>query len=644
MVNKTHRWLVAQISLLLLSSFILIGESSSLYADEVVEFANDEKVVAQLDSSSIFENQPITGTVMITHDINNKVDKNSFRLDKEPLTVALVKEVQFDPTNPLILSIYSFQIPGKPPGLYALPAISVRVGSKTYQSIMVSYAVQTGKNPAATAPSTPTSAPGTPSPAETPPSPKASAPPFPHSPGALTSASNEPSLRLEALIDGKNSIYPGQRTTLTYRYYYSGHIELTAEKLPLLDAQGMTKIGEKDIKDSAQGELSVSQISQEVEAVNPGDFVYGPSEVEGYAYNEDASGKHIHTSPKLTSVAPPVTVTVLPFPEKMQPASFNGAIGKYQFKVILKSSPEINVGDDITLNVDITGEGNIQNVPLPNISLQPGFNGFFHFNDLPPQEEVHDHTKTFIVQLRPLADDIKEIPSIEFSSFNPETAGYTILQSHAIPIKIKATTSPVKSQASEPAAPEKLPKTPPSSSGTLSHPSSMQSYLPALIEVQRIIVLVPSDLYNRLSGTWWALGLVPLGIGLIIYQLYARNYILLEEKQAKIPTSHSVLRQALQQPEGSPGYFDGLSRSLKMALVETGQLSTVDIADEKLPDKGMCGEVRAFLCDIEEKRFAGRNHAGKDILDYASVQVMVNALMGKIHRKGNSTLAKRGLK
>ncbi len=625
-VKKMFQWMVTPRSVIALGFFWLVL-CRSLYADEVTAFLNDDKVVTQLDASSIDENQPITGSVMITHNKNNVVDVNSFRMGKEPLAVEFVKDVQFDPNNPLILTIYSFRIPGKSPGLYALPAVSVKVGEKNYQSVMLSYSVQAKPNSAAT------DSPGTPSPTQSPPSPKASSPPSPQvsppsSPVVKNPVSTEPSLRLEALVEGKNALYPGQRTTLTYRYYFSGHIELTDEKLPLLDAQGMTKIGEKEIKDSVQGNVSISQISQEVEAVKPGDFSYGPSEIAGYAYQEDASGKHVHTSPKLTSIAPPVTITVLPFPEKNQPTSFNGAVGAYEFNVTLKSAAEINVGDVITLVVAITGRGNVQNVPLPNIERQPGFSGFFRFNDLPPQEEVHDDTKTYILQLRPLTNEIKEIPSIEFSYFNPDTVDYTILHSQAIPIVVKTA----KSQTTSAPAVGNVSKEAPQPAYSGDHSLQTSSYAPSLIEVEGIYVLDAADLYNRFGGTWWVFGLVPLGIGLVLYQRYVRTYLWQQQKQAKVLTSQSVLRQALQQPEGSPKYFEGINKALKMALVEKGYLSKDDIADEKLPTKGLCSEVRAFLCDIEEKRFAGREYAGRDILDYATVQAMAVALLEKIRQ------------
>jgi len=83
--------------------------------------SDDTKVTAEIDDNQGFENQPLSGTISITHNKNDTVDLKSFRLEKEPLSVDFVKDVQFDPSQPLILSIYKFQMSGKPQGLYLLP-------------------------------------------------------------------------------------------------------------------------------------------------------------------------------------------------------------------------------------------------------------------------------------------------------------------------------------------------------------------------------------------------------------------------------------------------------------------------------------------------------------------------------------------
>ncbi|MFC2134672.1 BatD family protein, partial [Bacteroidota bacterium] len=67
-----------------------------------------------------------------------------------------------------------------------------------------------------------------------------------------------------------------------------------------------------------------------------------------------------------------VIIDVSDVPKSNVPDSFNGAVGKYNFKAeINKSNVELNEG--ITLRVTISGQGNIKLLDVPEIKLPPGF-------------------------------------------------------------------------------------------------------------------------------------------------------------------------------------------------------------------------------------------------------------------------------
>jgi len=397
----------------------------------------------------------------------------------------------------------------------------------------------------------------------------------------------------------------------------------------------MTKIGEKEIKDTTEGNTSVTEISQVVEASNSGEFSYGPSVLEGNAYQADAYGAHTPTSAKITTTAPPVVVTVLPFPPEGKPSSFNGAIGKFQIESNLKSSADVNVGDEMTLEINITFSGNTQNIPIPEIGRQPGFDGFFRLNDLPPQEVVEGNKKKITVQLRPLSPEIHEIPAIEFSSFDPVSSGYFVVHSQPIPItikEVKGKVQPIKNEEIKVQEPQKIKPQEP-----IEQPipkTQMDLSAPQPIEIEGIYNLTKVDLYNDVGGSWWVIALIPFGLALLVYQYQIHNYLEKRRSETVVLSGRNLLNQALQEPAGSSLYFDGLNHSLKVALVEVGLLDSAELANDDLPKNGLAGEVRTFLCDIEEKRFAGREFAGRDVLDYASVNIMALNLADKIQKSG----------
>jgi hypothetical protein len=572
-------------------------------------FAVDVKVAAEIEAGGA-ENEPLKGTITITHHKQDAVDNNSFILGKNELQAEFVKDVQISPSDPLVLSIYSFTLQGQREGLYALPAISVKVGGAVYQSPMSSYRVQSkrqnGQKPATAVPA-PKAASSTP----------AEPPPVPQS---VSPTSVKPQLRLEAAIEGSHSLYPGQRTKLVYRYFFSGDIALTKEVLPLLDAEGFIRIGEKEINDSVQGTTSVRQISQVVEAVAPGEYKLGPSLIEGRAYKEDVPGNPVFTSDKLSSEAVPVVITVMPFPEQNKPASFNGAVGQFSFKTALLSSPEMTVGDEISLSLIISGKGNLKNITVPDLCCQPGMSGFFRLSDLPPSEEIEGDTKTIVAKFRPLNSRIKEIPSIEFSFFDPNTSQYTVLHSQPIPVSIKAGTQSVEEPKEEKAAPA-------TKTGTQSkEPDLKMAPVPSLIQIESIIPLKSCDLLNKPFGSWWALAILPFSILLLIYQSHLKEYLDWKRTQKTITTSKELFQRAFADQNNGKCDFDVLAKSFKLALAEAGLITDADIPDNELPDEGLSKEVKAFWRVVDEKRFAG--HGSYDVNELHSLS---QELMKKIY-------------
>lgn len=564
--------------------------------------ADDVKVVAEIDQTNITENQPITGLISITHDEKNKVDTGSFRLGEEPLKVELAQEIKMSSNNPLLLSIYKFTIDGKPKGLYILPPVSVKVGGKVYQSSASSYEVESS-SPVKTFP------PAASSPASKTPS---AAP----SRSSARGGSSNPSLKLEATVEGNLPLYPKQRARLIYRYLFQGNIALKKEILPLLDAEGMTKIGEKEIKDFTEGQYNIRQISQEVQAIKPGTYTYGPSIIEGYSYTEDELGHRTYSKKPITSEAAPVVITVVPFPDQGKPVSFNGAIGQFTITSSLLSASEMFVGDEISLSVNISGSGSLSSVALPDLCCQPGMSGLFRLSDLPPTGVVQGNVKTFNVKMRPLTATIREIPSFTFSYFDPAEKKYVNVQTKPIPIKVKPSATQLENNTQEIPAYSQTPDV------------DKEPIIPAPIEIEGNFVLQDSDLHNKLFGTWLAMLIVPIGLAAIVYQMMMKSQIERQKQLAKIKSAAVLMDEAFRQPGDDSTFFDLLEKALKQGLVEINALSSANISTEDMPKSGLAGEVRSFLSTIEERRFAG-----KGAMPTSSIRSQAQALFNKMKIK-----------
>jgi hypothetical protein len=136
------------------------------------------------------------------------------------------------------------------------------------------------------------------------------------------------------------------------------------------------------------------------------------------------------------------TITVKPLPNANKPASFNGAVGQYTMQA--KASPlEMTVGDPVTVNIQISGQGAIESLNLPKLDW-PGFKSY------EPSVTTSENnplgllgTRRFEQVVIPESDTIAEMPRIEFSFFDPVTSQYRVLAKGPFPLKVNPSSKPV---------------------------------------------------------------------------------------------------------------------------------------------------------------------------------------------------------
>ena len=136
------------------------------------------------------------------------------------------------------------------------------------------------------------------------------------------------------------------------------------------------------------------------------------------------------------------TITVKPLPNANKPASFNGAVGQYTMQA--KASPlEMTVGDPVTVNIQISGQGAIESLNLSKLDW-PGFKSY------EPSVTTSENnplgllgTRRFEQVVIPESDTIAEMPRIEFSFFDPVTSQYRVLAKGPFPLKVNPSSKPV---------------------------------------------------------------------------------------------------------------------------------------------------------------------------------------------------------
>jgi len=538
-------------------------------------FSQDVTVTAQMESEGVV-NTALEGTITVTHNQNQPVDIESFRLDEKQIGVELVRQVQLSQFSDLVLSIYRFTLEPKEAGLHELPMVTVTVGNRTFRSVPTTYTVQD--------PIRANGAPSSKSERQLEPKPQ----PQP------TKARTTIILNLENIIEGNTTLYPGQRLVVGYRFLYNFSFDLKKEQLPLLEATGFQKIGGTLTKEFKIEQLNHLEARQMIEAIKAGDYHFPAGEIVGRAYQMNRFGQKQTAPVDSTAKSKPVTLRVIPFPLQDQPSSFNGAIGQsFDFQVDLLSSDVLAVGDKMTLRIKISGSGQLETIPAPEVCCQPGFSGYFRVSDLPAVEKVTGTQKTFQIEMRPISDTLTEIPSLRFSYFNPETKSYTTLKSQPIPITLK----PLKTQQMQK---EKPPKQ------ETSAQEQPENAAARPIEIRGNLRLSPQDLKPKRFGTWWTLLIIPFGVAMIFLQWQTKRFIEKQQAIVKQKNSQQIFEEAMDQPHKSSHFFYQIQHAFLLRLVERGEIDSETLAPYELKKEGPAGKVRALLREVDEKRFAGK--------------------------------------
>ena len=132
-------------------------------------------------------------------------------------------------------------------------------------------------------------------------------------------------------------------------------------------------------------------------------------------------------------------------PEKGRPENFTGAIGDFQLTV--SASPrEVEIGEPITLTMEIAGKGNFDRVEPPLFPTTPDWKTYSPSTEYSSQETYPFGKKQFEQAIVARDSSLKQIPTLSFSYFDPDKESYITVASAPIAVNIAAPDSPVTQQ------------------------------------------------------------------------------------------------------------------------------------------------------------------------------------------------------
>jgi oxygen tolerance protein BatD len=278
---------------------------------------------------------------------------------------------------------------------------------------------------------------------------------------ALASPSGQETIAFLKLVVPKTQIYVGEAVPVEIQLYA---VEGRLLRLPQLQGEGFT-VGK--MSDAAMSRTrannQIYQVATFKTFVVPakiGALSLGPVTVDvavpDFSRRPDIFGFRPQRQATLTSEPQPIEVLALPV--QNVPASFSGAVGNYTLE--LTAAPtEVAVGDPITVRVRITGSGLLDALTLP---AQPDWREFKLY---PPTGKVEatdaiglSGVKTFEQVVVPQNAEIKSLPPLAFSFFDPDQKMFRTLSSKALALTVRpGSASPVVptnfAQTAEPSAP-----------------------------------------------------------------------------------------------------------------------------------------------------------------------------------------------
>lgn len=197
--------------------------------------------------------------------------------------------------------------------------------------------------------------------------------------------------------------------------------------------------------DPAEAE-GTARIMQKIKQRNPfGDMFddpffqqFGSLMMSDPFFNDDVFSTLAYKDIPVKLKSTPVKINVLPLPDKQKPEGFGNAVGN--FTIDAKADKTKMTTDDVlTLNLTISGSGNIKLIEAPQIKLPNGLSTYDPqiIDTITGRTTTISGSKiiTFLISSNLVGDF--EIPSIPFSYYNPQTGKYVTVTTN--PIKVQVT-------------------------------------------------------------------------------------------------------------------------------------------------------------------------------------------------------------
>lgn len=446
-------------------------------------------------------------------------------------------------------------------------------------------------------------------------------------PGAAKHA-NEP-IFITTQID-RRELYVNEPLVLTFRYYSRiatisqpqyqppNTNGFEAEDLPperehVATVNG-TEYGVTEIKTalfpSTAGKFIISPAVVTVQVVDSGRGSTDP-------FADEILRNFLPRGKQVTLKSEPLEVVVKPIPLKGRPSDFSGTVGKWSLSARLDRQ-KAKVGEAVTLEIRIFGEGNVKSVGKIDLPPITGFKVYdtITSSEIQKQEGHVRGVKTFRTLLRPELTGNLTLPPISYAYFDPKQEKFEQIQ---VP-GLNLTVTPGEAQAVNTTG----------GGGVVAPEATGPGVKVMANDIRYLKIRVPlSPTPKPWSAEVWSLGfgLPPLGFILLWLWQRHREQLAADPKYARRLAAARSARQALRYAQAAlnrkdeNGFYMALSQALigyladQMGLSRSGvtQREIIQRLEQAGAGRDKITQLTELLDECDFARFASGERGAQDM-------------------------------
>lgn len=250
----------------------------------------------------------------------------------------------------------------------------------------------------------------------------------------------------------RNTVYKGQPVKVTFKIYTRHPFQPESQKFPAFNgfwAQDLNVEGYRWQRENYNNSVYDARIVKEtllypqqsgtlhIEQCSLGVIAQIQVQSRRQSLLDDFFGGQDVQEVRRTISAPPIQITVKDFPSGA-PASFNGAVGKFQISGgVAHNNIAANSSDTYILK--ISGTGNLPLIQAPKVEMPSSFEQY----NMKTTESLTNNSggisgyRQFEYPYIPRAEGGYTIQPVEFSYFDPDLARYVVLSTLPATIDIK---------------------------------------------------------------------------------------------------------------------------------------------------------------------------------------------------------------